>query len=161
RHQAAPPRCLWINSSSRALGQGVTLCEQEDAARGMLWLARGLEITPDEDADLQQVLRINLAGWRRQVHPLRAAFSFQGQEVVEVVAFSRDGGIVLTGSKRGPAHLWEPATGKPVGQPLRHRGQIFGAAFSPDGQVVVTCSRDNPAQLWEVTTGEPLGEPMR
>src|SRR5262249_6839962 len=80
RHQAAPPRCLWINSSSRALGQGVTLCEQEDAARGMLWLARGLEITPDEDADLQQVLRINLAGWRRQVHPLRAAFSFQGQE---------------------------------------------------------------------------------
>src|SRR5205814_9212313 len=92
-------------SAGLALGQGVTFCEQDNAGRGLLWLARGVEIVPPEEADLQQILRINLAAWRRQVHPLRAAFPFADQAIAGVVAFSPDGRTILTGDKKGTARL--------------------------------------------------------
>jgi predicted Ser/Thr protein kinase len=72
-----------------ALERGVALCEQGDAARGMLWLGHSLAIAPTQDADLQREIRANLAGWRRQVHPLRAALPHPG--FVRAVTFSPDG----------------------------------------------------------------------
>jgi WD40 repeat protein/tRNA A-37 threonylcarbamoyl transferase component Bud32 len=148
-------------SAGLALGQGLTFCDQDEAARGLLWLARGLEIAPDEEADLQQVLRTNLAAWWREVHSLRAAFPFPGAVVAEVVVFSPDRRTVLTGTRKGTARLWDVATGKLIGQPLVHKAEIRGAAFSPDGRVVITCGDDHAARLWEAATGRPRGEPMR
>src|SRR5262249_7315598 len=99
-------------SAGLALGQGLTFCDQDEAARGLLWLARGLEIALDEEADLQHVLRTNLAAWRPRVHPLRAAFPFPDPAVTEVVVFSPDRRTVLTGTRKGTAHLWEVHTAK-------------------------------------------------
>ena len=45
---------------------------------------------------------------------------------------------VVTGSKDGTARLWDAATGRPIGRPLRARGQVWSSAFSPDGQLVLT-----------------------
>jgi WD40 repeat protein len=148
-------------SASLALGQGLTCCDQDETARGLLWLARGLEIAPDAEGDLNQVLRINLAAWRRRVHALRAAFSFPDSMVADVVAFSPDRRTVLTGTRKGIARLWQANTGKPVGRPLNHGAEIRSAAFSPDGKVVVTCGDDHAARLWEGSTGQSLREPLR
>src|SRR5262249_36308295 len=58
-----------------ALERGQSLCELEDVGQGLLWLARGLEhATEAEDADLQRVLRWNLASCHRRLHPWRMTF---------------------------------------------------------------------------------------
>ena len=49
---------------------------------------------------------------------------------------------------------------EPVGDPLRHRGQITGTAFSPDGQRMLTGSTDKTARVWDARTGRPVTESL-
>src|SRR5437762_2102999 len=47
-----------------AFNEGIQLCEQGRIDRGLLWLARSLELAaPLNDPDLDRVLRVNLADW--------------------------------------------------------------------------------------------------
>ena len=65
-------------------------------------------------------------------------------------AFSPDGKRIVTASEDKTARLWDAATGKQIGEPLRgHEGAVMSAAFSPDGKRIVTASADNTARLWD------------
>jgi eukaryotic-like serine/threonine-protein kinase len=97
-----------------------------------------------------------------------------------VVSYSPDGKVVLTashdeirlwdsapggktfvtGSTEKTAQLWSALTGKPIGQALKHEGEVSAVAFSPDGKTVLTGSHDNTARLWDAATTEPIGRPM-
>jgi hypothetical protein len=59
------------------------------------------------------------------------------------------------------ARLWETASGKPIGPPLHHQGEVVAVALSADGKTALTGSRDNTARLWETATGKPIGPPLR
>ena len=74
--------------------------------------------------------------------------------------FSPDGQRIVTASVDG-ARLWDTASGKPIGEPMKHAAWVLSAQFSPDGQRVVTASKDNTARLWDAASGTPIGEPMR
>src|SRR6266496_1562428 len=74
--------------------------------------------------------------------------------------FSPDGQRVVTTSYDRTARLWDAASGKPIGEPMKHEDTV-SAEFSPDGQRVVTASYDNTARLWDAVSGKPIGEPMK
>src|SRR4030095_16514001 len=59
------------------------------------------------------------------------------------------------------AQLWDAASGKPIGEPMKHEAQVYSAQFSPDGKRVVTASYDHTAKLWDAASGKPIGEPMK
>ena len=44
-----------------------------------------------------------------------------------------------------------PATGKAIGEPMKHHDEVVSARFSPDGQRIVTASWDT-ARVWDVAT---------
>ena len=96
-----------------SLEKGQTLCERGDVGRGMLWLARALQLVPEEDAPHQRAVRANLAAWHGRPHPLRNILAHSGP--VHAVAFSQDGGTVATGSNR-TVRLWKAATGELTGR---------------------------------------------
>src|SRR5262249_59941240 len=133
------------------------------SGHGLLWLARGLEVAPDGAAELNQSLRTLLSGWGRQLHPLRAVF--QHPRRADYVAFSPDGQTIVTATfgSDGTARLWERATGKLIGEPLRHDDGVFAVAFSPDRKTLVTGGMVNngigEARRWDVATGKPIGQP--
>ncbi len=137
-------------------GQG--LIERQSPAAGMLWLARGLEMAPADDADLQRVARTALAGLRSEMPMLRALFGHD--EAVTSAVFSPDARLVLTASADKTARLWDARTGKPVGGPLEHDERVTAAVFSPDGQRVLTGSADKTARLWDVRTGKAVLKPL-
>ena len=81
---------------------------------------------------------------------------------VSSAAFSPDGKRIVTASEDKTARLWDAATGKPIGEPLKgHEKAVSSAAFSPDGKRIVTASMDKTARVWDVETGKPIGEPLR
>jgi dipeptidyl aminopeptidase/acylaminoacyl peptidase len=90
-----------------------------------------------------------------------AQFSPDGQRFVISAQFSPDGQRVVTASEDKTARLWDAASGKPIGQPMKHESGVISAQFSPDGQRVVTASEDKTARLWDAANGKPIGEPMK
>jgi len=68
---------------------------------------------------------------------------------------------VATASSDRTARVWEAATGKAIGEPLRHEMAVSSVAFSPDGKFVATASSDRTARVWEAATGKAIGEPLR
>ncbi len=140
-------------SATLALDKGINQCEQGKVGAGMLWLARGLELAPDDAEDLQRTLRTNVAAWRPWVSPLRALLPHG--DVVLAVAVGPDGRAAATGGADGTARLWDSSTGLPLGPPLTHEGEVRAVAFSPDGQMLATAS-GQAAYLWDIATGHRL-----
>jgi len=157
--EAAQKRQFQRLSANLLLDRGQALCEQEDIGRGLLWLSRSLQIAPADDADLQRVIRMNLADWQRHFHPLRYPLS-AGRSTNWAAVLSRDGKVLLTESMDHTARLWETATGKPIGQPMKNKAAQGAVAFSPDGKTILAGSSDGTAQLWDATTCQPIGKPL-
>ena len=68
------------------------------------------------------------------------------------MAYSPDGMTVITGSYDRKARLWDPATGRQLGQPLTHQGAVRAVAFRRGGTTVITGSDDKTARFWDVAT---------
>jgi WD40 repeat protein len=112
------------------LNRGLSLCEQGDTGRGLLWMARSLELAP---ADLQRAVRANLAIWHRRVNAKRA--------ILEHSALEREVTAVSSRVKDKPS--W-------------HADSVV--AFSPDGSRILT--KNSVAVLWDAVSGEPIGSPL-
>jgi hypothetical protein len=78
------------------------------------------------------------------------------------VAFSPDGRRIVSGSLDSNLRLWDAASGKPIGPPLKgHTDMVHSVAFSPDGRRIVSGSRDSNLRLWDAATGKPIGPPLK
>jgi WD domain, G-beta repeat len=66
----------------------------------------------------------------------------------------------VTASADHSARVWEAGTGKAVGEPMQHNGDVLHAAFGPNGKWVVTASGDFTARVWEAPLEEPLSEQL-
>ena len=93
---------------------------------------------------------------------LRERLVLGHEAAVTSAAFSPDGKRIVTASEDKTARIWDAATGKPIGEPLKgHEDAVMSAAFSPDGKRIVTASDDKTARIWDAATGKPIGEPLK
>ena len=59
------------------------------------------------------------------------------------VAFSPDGMLIVSGSYDWTIRVWDAQTGGQVGNPLQgHTNSVLSVAFSPDGRHIVSGSDD-------------------
>lgn len=147
---------LLVNLS---LDRGQTLCEKGDVGRGMLWMAHTLLLVPEEEADLQRVVRTNLAAWSKQMRPLRALLPHTGQ--VQKALFNPNGESVLTVDSDHTVRLWNSTTGEALRPALAHPRAVLAVAFSPDGHLILTGSADGHARLWSTKTRQLVTDPWK
>jgi WD40 repeat protein/class 3 adenylate cyclase/energy-coupling factor transporter ATP-binding protein EcfA2 len=75
-------------------------------------------------------------------------------EEVPGLAFSPDGGRMITSSTDKTAKIWELPSGRLLMTLEGHGGTVQRAAWSPDGRLIVTSSNDGTAWVWDAATGE-------
>jgi WD40 repeat protein len=83
-----------------------------------------------------------------------------------LAAYSPDGRTIITAGPDFAARLWDADTGKVVGVPMKHDGEVNTVAYCPNGNRVVTgsgtvLSKVGEARLWDGLTGAAVGEPMK
>jgi WD40 repeat protein len=72
------------------------------------------------------------------------------------VTFSPDAKTLASSNRDDTILLWDLATVKPIGHPLK--GRVM--AFSPDAKTLATDGDDLTIILWDVQTQLPIGEPL-
>jgi WD40 repeat protein/tRNA A-37 threonylcarbamoyl transferase component Bud32 len=76
---------------------------------------------------------------------------------VNATAFSPDGRLLATTTQDGTT-LWDTATWRPVGPPLRSRqGRWEGVDYSPDGRTLAIAGGKGRVELWDVATRKLVG----
>ena len=76
-------------------------------------------------------------------------------DVVNSVAFSPDGTLIVTASRDHDARVWDVRTGVSLHQLHKHFGSVVDARYSPDGRWIVT-GGPQTAGLW-TSAGEFVG----
>src|SRR5262249_55008866 len=141
------------------LERGRVAFEKDQIGVGLLWTVESLRMaTAAGDEPGRHLALANLSAWRREVVEPKLLFSHGDMGMSG--AFSPDRQTILTGGYDKTARLWDAASGRPLGPPMRHDGEVVDVAFSPDGQMILTGSNDHTARLWDAATGRPLGEPL-
>ena len=147
----AANRLAMLSIADQQLGH--ELLEQGREPESLAYEARALRENPSNaGAITDSLFLLNRQQWPR--HFLLHKYP------IHSMAFSPDGKLLLTSSDDG-ARLWVVASGKQLGEPIRHGEVVRYAAFSPDGTRLVTASNDRTARVWDVATRRPVGEAMR
>ncbi len=90
-----------------------------------------------------------------------------GLPVEPGVSYSPDGKrLARAGGDTVQVH--DARTGKAVGPPMKHRGEVKSVVFSPKGDLVLTAANPDPdagtptwdVRVWDAATGRAVSEPM-
>src|SRR6266487_3227735 len=126
-------------------------------AQALAHLAQALRLNPENrEASGSTAAMLTQLTWHV---PLTG--SMRSDAGAHSVQFSPDSQRVVTASKDKTAWLWDAASGKAIGEPMKHESLVYSAEFSPDSQRVVTASADKTARLWDGASGKAIGEPMK
>jgi WD40 repeat protein/tRNA A-37 threonylcarbamoyl transferase component Bud32 len=69
------------------------------------------------------------------------------------IAFSPDGGRIVTASFDGKVKVWDAASGRELLTLDQHETSVAGVAFSPDGRQIASASDDGTVRVWDAASG--------
>ena len=69
---------------------------------------------------------------------------------VRSLAIDATGEMLAIGLDSGPVRFYDIETGEPVGDELRHAGEVTALAFHDDSRILATVSEDGGFHLWNV-----------
>ena len=75
-------------------------------------------------------------------------------------AWSPDGRLIATASYDQTARVWDAATGRAIGGPMRHLAWLAHLEFSPDGRTLATACRDGTVRLWDAHAARAVSPPL-
>jgi WD40 repeat protein len=87
----------------------------------------------------------------RAQHELRVLAGHEG--AILSVAWSPDGGRIVTGSRDQTARVWEAATGKKLARIPSQGDSILSTSWTKDGKSIVTDDGSARSRSWDAATG--------
>ena len=147
--------------------QALALCDQGEVGRGLLWLARGLELAIDAKSEgLDRPIRINLADWANQLSRRRRLPLLRHSGPILGLAFRRGGRALVSVGKDGSARIWDTTAGNEVEPPLELLGKpadapLERARFSAgESGLLGAVDQRGRASVWNVNDRQRLASPL-
>jgi WD40 repeat protein len=108
---------------------------------------------------LVTVSELGVSEWTVATQTLRRqAIDFSLPEnYVLLCRISPDGRMMASGHEDGTIRVWDVATGKADGDPLRGQSNVFALAFSGDGKRLASGHSDHTVRVWDLVTRRALG----
>jgi WD40 repeat protein len=148
--RAREATALRLSAEGQAMLAGVRSGGDVRALQQML-AAHSLAVTAEGDTVLASAVTT-----QREVQKI-----WETGSPANSVAFSPDGGRIVSGGADGTVRQWHAATGLAIGEPMTgHEQQVRSAAYSPDGRRIVSGGFDGMVRLWDAETGRAVGKPM-
>jgi WD40 repeat protein/tRNA A-37 threonylcarbamoyl transferase component Bud32/tetratricopeptide (TPR) repeat protein len=129
--------------------RGFDLASQGETVRGLHTMLAAAGRAPPDEAELQRVLRTNVAAWSVPLFDLRHVVAGESGRPLDL-AFSPDGRTFAALWQDG-AQLYDTASGQAVGDRLRCPGGRC-LAFSPDGRRLLAGARSGSLCAWDTAT---------
>lgn len=116
--------------------------EQGDIRLGLHWLARALEIAPDNASDIRRAIRANVSHWSRELHSLQGMMSLPAAP--RQALYSPDGKLILVADANNNSHVWDAVSGKQIA----HLEKVRSGIFSADGKTLLVWE-EKTARFWD------------
>jgi WD40 repeat protein len=150
--------------------RGLELCDDNQTQRGILWLARALELVPDHDVpgnpaadrdrELVELIREELGRRQPGVTTLRSVLRPKGMIMDADFAPGEAGVLTRKTVPWAAARLFHVPSGKWLGRPFRFdQSQLGPRGFSPDGKRCLV-SVGKQVRLFDTATGAEQGRPL-
>jgi WD40 repeat protein/tRNA A-37 threonylcarbamoyl transferase component Bud32 len=147
--------------------QALALCDQGEVGRGLLWLARSLELATEAMSEgLDRPIRINLADWGGQMSQPLPLPHLRHSSPILGLAFRREGRTLVSVCKNGVARFWSTATGEEVGPSLDLTGDrsddwLERVQFGPgEGGLLVAVDGRGRTIVWDVDHRQRWAPPL-
>ncbi len=76
--------------------------------------------------------------------------------IVNGLAFSRDGRFLISGGADHAAVVWDVQTGRMLHRLRGHTNDIYAVTFSADGRRAITGSYDRTIKIWDMASGKAI-----
>jgi WD40 repeat protein len=136
-----------IQASAQALQRGLEQCEKDNVGIGLLWLARGLRLCPEDAHALRHAIGANVSAWRRTACPLKSLL-VQDSTILKS-AFAPDGQTVATGGENGRILFWNASSGEQLKLTIEMGEPVSALAWSPDGKTLAAGSIRGKLLFWD------------
>jgi len=77
-------------------------------------------------------------------------------DVVNAVAFSPDGKLIVSGSGDKSIKVWQLPSGKLSATLRDHSDGVLSVVFSPDGKYLASSGMDKSMKVWDISTGKRI-----
>lgn len=139
-----------------ALDKGQMLGEQGDVNRGLLWMARSLQLVPDSAPQLERLIRTNLGSWQHRVNRVVQMLAPDGR--VDEIALTPDGATILTVSRQAGEGVaiewWNRETGQRT-QVIEHgKKRVLAVSLRDDASMLALGYGDGRVDLFDLNTRE-------
>ncbi|MFN7730540.1 MAG: serine/threonine-protein kinase [Pirellula sp.] len=139
-----------------------SMCENEEADLGLLWMARSLESTPQSATALERAIRTSLNLWAYQL-PLASRSSIGVHTMHDAALSPTDSSLFLVDAA-GVAKLVNIDTGE-VLREFPDKVALFpfpaiNSVYSADGRYIAIAHDASTIRIWDAKTGQAVGRPL-
>ncbi|KAL6790916.1 hypothetical protein J3E68DRAFT_443164 [Trichoderma sp. SZMC 28012] len=138
----------------------------QDATRFLYAHSSGIEAAPPRTSLIRRIYQHHIPSWVLSIPYLSESWKPRLRRLYhraefQVIAYSPDGKLMVSGHWDGKICLWDAITGVQRRVLEGHSGEVISVSFSPNSSLLVSACDNEIVRFWNVITGTEVAKYWR